>query len=114
MNRQGQAPERHPDPETARLLDELIAVLAGACGDAERRFPGSPHAGMSARLSAASGMRPLAARLARCVSAGDYLGADRLLSGQRRHHEWRMLVLLLASAADHEQLESPAAVRRAA
>lgn len=84
---------------TGELLGELIAVLADACADDEARQRAKrTRRGPSAAAKRRAGRyRALAASVARCASAGDWAGADRLLVGPRPHSEWRGIALALAA-----------------
>ena len=96
-------------PETEQLLREVIAVLAGAFRDADKRRLRPARA----RPAVVNPVRPVAAALVRCVADGDKHGAEALLARRRTHSEWSRLVLALASAADPARLAVPAGPKAA-
>ena len=99
-----------PEPSVEDLLGELVAVLAGAYRDADKRRHAAGHRQAPVtRLAGDGRMRSLAVRLARCGAARDYAGLGRLLdktmlARPRTEREWRQLVILLAAAADPERI----------
>lgn len=98
-----------PDTSVEDLIGELVAVLAGACADADEqglRRTRYPEALERRAGDAEARLRPLAAQLARSAHAGDLAGCDLLLSARHSVPDLRALVLLLASAADPGFLEA--------
>jgi hypothetical protein len=91
-------------PEIADDLRRVIALLAEACADADRRR-------LRWRLGGAPGsrpVRPVAAALVRYLAEGNRAKARELLSVRRTQAEWQRLAVALASAADPARLELPA------
>lgn len=93
-------------PTTEQLLKQVIAVLAEACKDADRRGLGARHLAMAHLAARSDRMRPLAERVVRCAGSGDYGGIDVLLARQRTPREWRELALALAFVAAGRDAEA--------
>lgn len=97
-----------PVPETTEaLLGAVIALLAEAYEDGQRRKPLPPRRPLRIVTPAPAAWRemtPTAARLARAVAAGNRRGAASLLNRPRTRGEWKTLALILAAAADPERI----------
>lgn len=93
-----------PVPETTEaLLGAVIALLAEAYEDGQRRKPLPPRRPLRIVTPAPVAWRemtPTAARLARAVATGNRRGAASLLNRPRTRGEWKTLALILAAAAD--------------
>jgi hypothetical protein len=98
------APERHPDPETARLMDEVIGLLAAAYRDADRTGL-RREARERGRAETDARMRSAALLLVRSAASGDGSGMHRALTQPQTTEDWKRLAVLLASAADAGKLE---------
>lgn len=104
MSARRRKPDPEPSPECMEDLRKVIALLADACRDAERkRLRYRPRGALAVKP-----VRPVAVALVRYLADGNRAAARELLSAHRTEAEWRRLAVALASAADPARLERPA------
>lgn len=96
------SPQDEPElpPQVADDLRQVIALLADACWEADKRRL-RRGAGLGAVMKPVG---PVAEALVRHLAEGNPRRAEALLSVHRTQAEWRRLAVALASAADLERL----------